>query len=39
MYLQDERKLNYERYRILVQNDFLGIPEEKFLRMIDLEEK
>jgi len=33
------RLLNYERFRILVQNEYLGVQEEKFLRMIDLEEK
>jgi hypothetical protein len=27
------------RYRILVQNQFLGVPEEKFLRTLQLEEK
>ena len=33
------RALNYESYRILVQNDFLTIPEERFLRTIELEEQ
>ena len=33
------RPLNYERYRILIQNGFLKIKEEKFLRTIALEEK
>ena len=33
------RPLNYERYRILVQNGFLKIKEEKFLKTIALEEK
>ncbi|CAB4059994.1 SFRS16 [Lepeophtheirus salmonis] len=28
-----------ERYRILIQNDFLKIPEEKFLQTISYEEK
>ena len=32
------RQQNYERYRILVQNDFLKIPEDRFLRTIELEE-
>ncbi|CAG0883117.1 unnamed protein product [Cyprideis torosa] len=35
----EERLANYERYRILVQNEFLGISESKFLRQIELEEK
>lgn len=35
----DERLINYERYRILVQNDFLGVTEEKFLHQIYLEEQ
>ncbi|CAH1390241.1 unnamed protein product [Nezara viridula] len=35
----DERLINYERYRILVQNDFLGVSEEKFLHQIYLEEQ
>ena len=33
------RPLNYERYRILVQNGFLRIKEEKFLKTLALEEK
>ncbi|KAK2707176.1 hypothetical protein QYM36_015007 [Artemia franciscana] len=33
-----ERQTNYERYRIVIQNDFLGIHEEKFLHQIFLEE-
>lgn len=37
--LKELRHSNYERYRILVQNDFLKIPEEKFLRTIELEEQ
>ena len=36
---KEARELNYERYRILVQNDFLKIPEERFLRTIELEEQ
>ncbi|XP_075233554.1 CLK4-associating serine/arginine rich protein-like isoform X2 [Lycorma delicatula] len=35
----EERHINYERYRILVQNDFLGVGEEKFLRQLHLEEQ
>lgn len=35
----EERQANYERYRILIQNDFLGIKEEKFLHQIRLEEQ
>ena len=33
------RPLNYERYRILIQNGFLKIKEEKFLKTLALEEK
>lgn len=36
---QEERQLNYERYRIIAQNAFLGIPEEKFLKQLHLEEQ
>ncbi|KAK9721443.1 Alternative splicing regulator [Popillia japonica] len=35
----DERQLNYERYRIIAQNSFLGITEEKFLKQLHLEEQ
>lgn len=35
----DERHCNYERYRILAQNDFLGISEEKYLHQLYLEEQ
>lgn len=35
----EERQASYERYRILVENDFLGLPEEKFLMQIYLEEQ
>ncbi|KHJ41921.1 Josephin [Trichuris suis] len=35
----EERKINYERYRLLVINDFEKIPEEKFLRQIYMEER
>lgn len=36
---QDERHCNYEGYRILVQNDFLGINEDKYLHQLHLEEQ
>lgn len=35
----EERQLNYERYRIIAQNSFLGINEEKFLKQLALEEQ
>ncbi|KAG1676489.1 CLK4-associating serine/arginine rich protein [Nymphon striatum] len=35
----EDRQANYERYRILVQSDFLAITEEKFLNQIFLEER
>nr|XP_018907826.1 PREDICTED: CLK4-associating serine/arginine rich protein-like [Bemisia tabaci] len=35
----EERMLNYERYRILVQNNFLGINEDKFLHQLYMEEQ
>uniref|UniRef100_A0A0A9XD10 CLK4-associating serine/arginine rich protein n=3 Tax=Lygus hesperus TaxID=30085 RepID=A0A0A9XD10_LYGHE len=35
----EDRNINYERYRILVQNDFLGVSEEKFLHQLYLEEQ
>uniref|UniRef100_A0A5S6R4C4 ubiquitinyl hydrolase 1 n=1 Tax=Trichuris muris TaxID=70415 RepID=A0A5S6R4C4_TRIMR len=35
----EERKINYERYRLLVINDFEKIPEERFLRQIYMEER
>lgn len=35
----EERQCNYERYRILSQNDFLRIPEEKYLHQLHLEEQ
>lgn len=34
----EDRHINYERYRIIVQNEFLGVTEEKFLHQIHLEE-
>ncbi|XP_056645996.1 CLK4-associating serine/arginine rich protein isoform X1 [Diorhabda sublineata] len=36
---QEERHLNYERYRIIAQNSFLGATEEKFLKQLHLEEQ
>lgn len=36
---QDERHCNYESYRILVQNDFLAINEDKYLHQLHLEEQ
>lgn len=35
----EERLCNYERYRILAQNDFLTISEEKYLQQLHLEEQ
>lgn len=35
----EERQTNYERFRILAQNEFLGITEEKFLQQLHLEEQ
>ncbi|XP_067138242.1 CLK4-associating serine/arginine rich protein isoform X2 [Centruroides vittatus] len=34
----EDRQVCYERYRTLVQNDFLGVSEDKFLYQIYLEE-
>lgn len=36
---QEERNLNYERYRIIAQNSFLGLAEEKFLKQLHIEEQ
>ncbi|ENN78801.1 hypothetical protein YQE_04738, partial [Dendroctonus ponderosae] len=36
---QEERQLNYERYRIIAQNAYLSISEEKFLKQLHLEEQ
>ncbi|XP_026493997.2 CLK4-associating serine/arginine rich protein [Vanessa tameamea] len=36
---QEERQCNYERYRILAQNAFLGISEDKFLQQLAIEEQ
>lgn len=35
----EERQINYERYRIIAQNSFLAISEEKFLKQLHLEEQ
>lgn len=35
----EERQLNYERYRIIAQNSFLALSEEKFLKQLHLEEQ
>ncbi|XP_018319912.1 CLK4-associating serine/arginine rich protein isoform X2 [Agrilus planipennis] len=35
----EERQVNYERYRVIAQNSFLGIQEEKFLKQLQLEEQ
>ncbi|GBP34930.1 hypothetical protein EVAR_26521_1 [Eumeta japonica] len=35
----EERQCNYERYRILAQNVFLGIGEDKFLQQLAIEEQ
>ncbi|EFA02634.1 hypothetical protein TcasGA2_TC008355 [Tribolium castaneum] len=35
----EERQINYERYRIIAQNSFLSINEEKFLKQLHLEEQ
>lgn len=35
----EERQINYERYRVLAQNEFLGISEEKFLHQLVMEEQ
>ncbi|XP_063228768.1 CLK4-associating serine/arginine rich protein-like isoform X2 [Bacillus rossius redtenbacheri] len=36
---REDRMINYERYRIIVQNEFLGVDEEKFLHQLYLEEQ
>lgn len=36
---QEERQCNYESFRILAQNDFLGMSEDKFLHQLHLEEQ
>lgn len=36
---QEERSCNYESFRILAQNDFLGINEDKYLHQLHLEEQ
>lgn len=35
----EERLVNYERYRILAQNEFLGVTEDNFLKQLLLEEQ
>lgn len=35
----EERQTNYERFRILAQNEFLGVSEEVFLKQLQLEEQ
>ncbi|KOB76015.1 Splicing factor, arginine/serine-rich 16 [Operophtera brumata] len=35
----EERHCNYERYRILAQNAFLGMGEDKFLQQLAIEEQ
>uniref|UniRef100_A0A1E1WQ85 Suppressor of white apricot N-terminal domain-containing protein n=1 Tax=Pectinophora gossypiella TaxID=13191 RepID=A0A1E1WQ85_PECGO len=35
----EERQCNYERYRIIAQNAFLGISEDKFLQQLAIEEQ
>lgn len=36
---EQDRQLNYESYRVLAQNEFLGVSETEFLRQIQVEEK
>lgn len=35
----EERHINYERFRILAQNEFLGVTEDTFLKQLQLEEQ
>lgn len=35
----EERLINYERFRILAQNEFLGVSEDHFLKQLQLEEQ
>ncbi|GFY68305.1 hypothetical protein TNIN_364851 [Trichonephila inaurata madagascariensis] len=37
--VSEDRQACYERYRTLVQNDFLGVNEDKFLNQIYIEER
>lgn len=37
--VEDDMKCNYDRYRIIVQNDCARITEEAALRQIDVDEK
>ncbi len=36
---KEMRPINYERYRILIQNSYLKVKEEKFLKTLAMEEK
>merc|ERR1719348_203777 len=36
---KEQRNTNYERYKILIQNEYLSVTEDKFLKTIELEEK
>lgn len=35
----EDRHINYERFRVLAQNEFLGVTEESFLKQLQLEEQ
>lgn len=37
--VEDDMRCNYDRYRIIVQNDCAGISEETALRQIDVDER
>lgn len=37
--VEDDMRCNYDRYRIIVQNDCAGISEEIALRQIDVDER
>lgn len=39
MEVEDDMRCNYDRYRIIVQNDCAKISEEAALRQIDVDEK
>lgn len=36
---KESSELSYERYRVIIQNEFLGLSEEHFLNQLTLEEK
>ena len=36
---KEQRLTNYERFKILIQNEYLSVTEDKFLHTIELEEK